>query len=374
MCFNIGGEVMDIQNSENIFKWVCIIGTILIIFETVIETKVMLIKGKNVRAILHSILKVMAIIFIWGAYIWFLNDHENVIEHVKDSCPISVMHITYGDVIDSLDENAEWKYVKINTDIYHVTCEFNGRHSDGTVDRYKVSFLLDKYTDDIKDRAFKVCLIYKNGTYEMNDDEKKEFLYSLFKEYAKTLGLSIDESAKNNILLSEQYMTEQDDLSDNNNYNDKEKGQNNNDSTLDSGDIVYSNVYMPVLNDYIKDGNYSQYVITDINDDGIKDLIVSYGSYDTGINNKVYTVGTDEKYSYVGEFSGQYSFYENDDGEGVYAYDNSTDFQVLKKITFKNFVKCYEIWNSTSGKEMDVELGKVCRPSACNDRYELYGA
>lgn len=58
----------------------------------------------------------------------------------------------------------------------------------------------------------------------------------------------------------------------------------------------------------------------------------------------------------------------------MYAYDNSTDFQVLKKVTFKNFVKCYEIWNSTSGKEMDVELGKICRPSACNDRYELYGA
>lgn len=172
---------MDMQNSENIIKWVFIIGTILIILETVIEARIMLIKGKNVRAILNSILKVIGIIIIWGAYIWILNKNDNVIEHVKDSCPLSVMHITYGDVIDSLDENADWKYVEINTDIYHVTCEFKGRHSDGTVDRYKVSFLLDKYTDDIKDRAFKVCLIYKNGTYEMNDDEKKEFLYSLFK-------------------------------------------------------------------------------------------------------------------------------------------------------------------------------------------------
>ena len=96
----------------------------------------------------------------------------------------------------------------------------------------------------------------------------------------------------------------------------------------------YYNVYSPILDSFVSNyGEYTEYTICDINNDGVKELIVSYGESDADWANDVYAY-SESGASYCGTFYLPVSLYTSEDGNGLYAVYEHMDTQVINKIKF----------------------------------------
>lgn len=97
----------------------------------------------------------------------------------------------------------------------------------------------------------------------------------------------------------------------------------------------YYNIYGNILDDFVFNyGEYTEYTIFDLDSDGIKELIVSYGDSSADWANDVYSY-SESGALYCGTFYLPVSFYASDDGNGMYTVYEHMDTQIIMKIELK---------------------------------------
>lgn len=100
--------------------------------------------------------------------------------------------------------------------------------------------------------------------------------------------------------------------------------------------LDYAAVYQPVLENYREQyGDDIQYTMYDLDEDGAKELIVSYGTCMADWENTVYTYeasGAEE----IGSFYSQVLLYQAEDGNGLYAVSGQMGEQRIEQITMQD--------------------------------------
>ncbi|MCC8046444.1 MAG: hypothetical protein LIP12_13275 [Clostridiales bacterium] len=104
----------------------------------------------------------------------------------------------------------------------------------------------------------------------------------------------------------------------------EDAGSENQDSALD-----YTDLYTPVLDGIIE---YSQYSLYDIDDDGVDEMIVGYGTT-ADYFNMVWTADADGKLDFVGYFSLPQAFYAAPDGNGIYGVYGHMQYELVTRYT-----------------------------------------
>lgn len=98
--------------------------------------------------------------------------------------------------------------------------------------------------------------------------------------------------------------------------------------------ISIDDLYGAVLFDYESAyGSDCEYATYDMDDDGVEELIVSWGSSAADWTNTVYTVDDSANVVEVGEFYGLVSLYESENGDGIYSVYGHMGYQQVEWIT-----------------------------------------
>ncbi|MDE6362718.1 MAG: zinc-ribbon domain-containing protein [Lachnospiraceae bacterium] len=106
------------------------------------------------------------------------------------------------------------------------------------------------------------------------------------------------------------------------------------DQTMMDEPISIYDLYGTVLFDYESAyGSDCEYAAYDMDDDGVEELIVSWGTSAADWTNTVYTVDSSANVVEVGEFYGLVSLYESENGDGIYSVYGHMGYQQVEWIT-----------------------------------------
>lgn len=108
--------------------------------------------------------------------------------------------------------------------------------------------------------------------------------------------------------------------------------------------MAYLHKFFCIYNDEQIDEMAPSAAFYDINEDGIKEMIVSYGSDNADWSNDIVTYKEGSSY-YIDEILGQYVFYQAEDEEGLYLVQGTQGNQTLLHLTM-----------SEDGDEIDTEI------------------
>lgn len=98
--------------------------------------------------------------------------------------------------------------------------------------------------------------------------------------------------------------------------------------------VDYNAAFQYVLEDTYKNyGEFCQYALYDINNDGIKELIVSEGTCNADWTNDVYCVNENGLALWIGSFARPVVLYEAPDGNGIYAVWGNQGLEEVTRIT-----------------------------------------
>lgn len=106
--------------------------------------------------------------------------------------------------------------------------------------------------------------------------------------------------------------------------------------TLESSgiNVDYNAAFQYVLEDIYKNyGEFCQYALYDIDNDGIKELIVSEGTCNADWANDVYCVNENGLALWIGSFDRPVVLYEAPDGNGIYAVWGNQGLEEVTRIT-----------------------------------------
>lgn len=106
-----------------------------------------------------------------------------------------------------------------------------------------------------------------------------------------------------------------------------------------NNDIDYLDAYGPlidIISEYYESSYY--YSLCDLDDDGIYEIILQYGSSTADYSNEVYAISGDDEipYSYIGSFAAQQSFYVAPDYKGIYAVYGHMGYETVTRITVEH--------------------------------------
>lgn len=104
--------------------------------------------------------------------------------------------------------------------------------------------------------------------------------------------------------------------------------------------------YMNLVEDMGCRYDWCDYTIYDIDEDGIKDLIIGFGSCEADYSNDVYTAKTNGNVSYCGNFDLPCLFYKAEKGKGIYAVYGHMGYETVTRITLEDgLLKTKELWS-----------------------------
>lgn len=106
--------------------------------------------------------------------------------------------------------------------------------------------------------------------------------------------------------------------------------------TLESSgiNVDYNAAFQYVIEDTCKNyGEFCQYALYDIDNDGIKELIVSEGTCNADWTNDVYCVNENGLALWIGSFDRPVVLYEAPDGDGIYAVWGNQGLEEVTRIT-----------------------------------------
>lgn len=335
---------------------------------------------KRIRAVLTGVIyggvSVGLVVFMF----MINNIAEKAFDHIKESSPLSISSATYGDVIDNIDPDAKWTLMRGENEEYIVEVQLV-KNTMVDEEKYRIQFCFDglSWPEQVeKSTPFEVVFAGKINQKEASLEEVKDNMFELFATYFQnTSGGDIHPSVKEQILGSEQYSwgISKKQAADNEQSNDVEEDTTTykedtttyiEETTEDSGygfvpetvqSISYLDVYGSTLESYQEQWSFT-YSLADIDGNGVKELIVSYGTCDADMNNSVYTVDEDGDAVYIGEFGGVLLFGEKSKGIGIYGVNEHMGNLHIYDITYNNFLKCEEIWSGeTEEYDADYEFG-----------------
>ena len=102
------------------------------------------------------------------------------------------------------------------------------------------------------------------------------------------------------------------------------------DSTIAYDDSMYASVIEEYYHEYGTNGSYSLF---DLNNDGVKELIISYGNSPIGRSNAVYTI-KDAVPVKLGEFPNSSLYYANNNGDGLISVYGHMGYQCVQLVTY----------------------------------------
>ena len=102
--------------------------------------------------------------------------------------------------------------------------------------------------------------------------------------------------------------------------------------------LNYSDAYGMILLDIAETyGSECKYALFDLNNDGILELLLSYGNDNADWRNSVYTMNPSESPElssvYVGDFNSQTMYYKAEDGNGIYSVYGHMGYQAVEQIS-----------------------------------------
>lgn len=232
------------------------------------------------------------------------------IEMVKNGTPNDSNEITYGEALDNFFSEPDWKYYKTSDGekIVEFTgnCKYHGESAELCFQFHisddNESFTIEHFEIDGKSKS-----IWSAGAA----------LEAAFSDYRKDHG--IESSSQNE--------------SDNDSIDDADKTD-----AADKMDATDETDYMKTYSTFVieTDGMYpesSTYLLYDINNDGRKDLLISYGTCNADYQNIIYTIDENGSVSSTQPFYGVYSFYEAEDGNGLYEVYGYMGYEEVKQLT-----------------------------------------
>ena len=96
---------------------------------------------------------------------------------------------------------------------------------------------------------------------------------------------------------------------------------------------LYYDAYAPIISDvYATYGEYCEYGLYDFDNDGICELITSFGTCDADWANDVYTI-SNGCVNMLGQFYGVVSYYAEENGNGIYAVNGRMGYHTVEWIT-----------------------------------------
>lgn len=104
--------------------------------------------------------------------------------------------------------------------------------------------------------------------------------------------------------------------------------------------------YKDIIDEMSCNYDWCEYAYYDINEDGIQDLIIGYGSCEADYMNDVYTANTKCEVSSAGSFDSSCLFYEAEKGKGIYAVHGHMGYETVTRITLKKGkLKTKQLWS-----------------------------
>lgn len=292
-----------------------------------------------------------------------LTDTDGHVDMVKNGEPTGYPGITYGEAFDKFFSNPTWRYFKgvddsedetddvgneiseednkkDSKDKYLNVVEFTGgcSYQDTDVD-VLIQFVIDDSNKQFKVECLTLNEIPQNMLVLSSLLTKVFESYPVDGKYVNLQGFIdcvssySDPPTGTEEEIQEYYKTQYDEWKSGNGY--KNIIQN------DDGEfkcIEYSEIFGDKLDEIEWDyDEYSQYALYDLDDDGIKELIVSYGESTADWINDVYKYDVDSDDIYkVGDFPNDVMLYVAEDNRGLYAVSARMGYQHIYQITLEN--------------------------------------
>lgn len=136
-------------------------------------------------------------------------------------------------------------------------------------------------------------------------------------------------------------------------YNTYESSTNMDTIDKNSMDVDYTDYEYLVADNEEKYGNMAYFALADIDNDGIKELIIEVGTCDADIVNEVYTLINNEA-EYLGEFEGNADLYMSKNSYGIYAsYENMGNVITYYIEKDGNILNLNEIKDGKTKRDID---------------------
>ncbi len=107
-------------------------------------------------------------------------------------------------------------------------------------------------------------------------------------------------------------------------------------TTAFAASVDYTRVYDYPLGQ-IDPAEYGEYVLWDLNNDGIAELIIGHGEYSANYVNDVYTVDEDGNPVYAGTIYSEQTFYQAPDENGLYAVYGHMGHEIITRVTMNGY-------------------------------------
>lgn len=272
--------------------------------------------------------------------LYLIPSGNEYIEMVKGGAPSSYPQITYGEAFDDYFSDSDWQYFKSSSD--RKVVEFHGKCM---------------YGDKEAKLCFQFIIADDNETFSVEyldiDGESQNMLTmgialdSIFSSYEESHGMISSDDAEQNVdlgvddtILNADHSDENvsDDFTDQTMQEDS-LAQDENQYEFDDVDVnnldyreMYSSFVVEMENEYPGNCTYSLY---DINGDGRKDLLLSYGTCNADYENIIYTIDENGAISSTSPFYGVYSFYVAEDGNGLYEVYGYMGVEEVRRLTLQ---------------------------------------
>ncbi len=250
----------------------------------------------------------------------------------------------FADVIDAVDDVRNGYLGTYDAVTIAEVLEYSlpGGTWDGEEDGYGV-ITVEYETDAVEiefsvtlgEETFTVSNLEKDGNEGLGVYAIKDYLdglYALYVEEYPESGLTIDESSENNTLrgtFATEYSAPDSDeevyiLGDD--IGDETSGDID---SAEEADWDYEALYGIVLDSAEE---FSTYILYDIDADGTKELVVSYGST-ADYTNDVWTVNSSGERTFIGKFYLPQTFYTAPDYNGIYGVYSHMNYEIVTRIT-----------------------------------------
>jgi len=314
-------------------------------------------------AMFFAILEIIALIFCFA----ISNDVSSVLS-VKKGCPNQYPDITYEEAFEEYFANPTWKNIgkdEEGNEIVKFTgsCAYLGNEAIAEI-KFKIyeeqgSFIVSsvKVNNEEMDVLGNVLIMtvfeeYIDNHSQANYDDNTN-------DYSSKADINTNVTASNDILSDE------------------------NVKNIEEFDINYSDIYGMILMD--TEAMYDEfcyYSIYDMNNDGTKELILSYGTCNADYTNTVYTPvyyddGEDCYWSAeeIGTFGTMMSIYASPNGNGINGVYVHMDWAYIVNAYFDNNGKLINnVIYEGPYEEINVELGEPLMSNYVNDHGLLHNS
>lgn len=192
---------MNINFLSTILKILVVIPIIICILKVVFASK----KGRGKSYIIKTVVSNGILVAFMLFAVSFMDTEMNkTSSYIKGQHPISITDITYGQALDSVCENQKWNRVtREYSSSDQAIVQMDADYTYGN-ENHKITIQFSYgYHEFKEDTPFRIVFVGLDGAKESSISDMQDIVYEMFVYYAKTAGITLDESVKDSILYSD---------------------------------------------------------------------------------------------------------------------------------------------------------------------------